>query len=171
MASTASSFPCFIIFAALNTDGPSAEYHHQHWCIPFKIQGFVQWKNDCFCSLQIWKDLDKKFKLCDSHMSSSGHLSFKNINSSCYLCLDHNMWWTSCSWAKSSFFSFSSMRESSPIRASRASCEGCILSLVALCDFSSLPQRDSLLIGWVFCTNSIRSITHEVWLLTLAFTA
>ena len=31
---------------------------------------------NCFCSLQIWKDLDKKFKLCDSHMSSSGHLSF-----------------------------------------------------------------------------------------------
>ena len=58
------------------------------------------------------------------------------------------MWRTSRSWAKSSFFSFSSMWESSPIRASRASCEGCILSLVALCDFSSLPQRDSLLIGF-----------------------
>ena len=76
------------------------------------------------------------------------------------------MWQTSCSRANSLFFSFSSMRASSPIRASRASCEGCILWLFALCDFSSLPQRDSLLIGWVFCTNSIRSITCEVWLLT-----
>ena len=42
---------------------------------------------------------------------------------------------------------FSSMRASSPIRASKASCEGCLLWLFALSDFSSLPQRDSLLIG------------------------
>lgn len=33
-------------------------------------------KNDCFCSLRIWKDLDKKFKLCDGHISSLGHLCF-----------------------------------------------------------------------------------------------
>ena len=33
-------------------------------------------KNDCFCSLRIRKDLDKKFKLCDGHISSLGHLCF-----------------------------------------------------------------------------------------------
>ena len=41
-----------------------------------KHKGLRGEKNDCFCSLRIWKDLDKKFKLCDGHISSSGHLRF-----------------------------------------------------------------------------------------------
>lgn len=41
-----------------------------------KYKGLHSEKTIVSVAYKIWKDLDKKFKLCDGHMSSLGHLCF-----------------------------------------------------------------------------------------------